>query len=65
MPLISAGEVRYEPRAELFPGVDRPRDKVHELGPGRPRQGNMEVCFHYSGVSTRRRNGGDVHLQEF
>jgi hypothetical protein len=25
MLLISAGEVRYEPLAELFPGVDRPR----------------------------------------
>jgi hypothetical protein len=65
MLLISTSEVRYEPRAELFPGVDRPRGKVHEPSPGRPRQGNMEVCCHYGGVSTCCRNGGDIHLQEF
>jgi hypothetical protein len=34
MLLISAGEVRYEPRAELFPGVDRSRGEVHEPGLG-------------------------------
>jgi hypothetical protein len=65
MLLISADEVRYEPRAELFPGVDRPRGKVNEPSLGQPRQGNMEVCCHYGGVSTCRRNSGDVHLQEF
>jgi hypothetical protein len=50
--LISAGEVRCEPHAELFPGVDRSWGEVHELGPGWPRQGYMEVCCHYSSVST-------------
>jgi hypothetical protein len=25
----------------------------------------MKICCHYGGVSTRCRNGGDVHLQEF
>jgi hypothetical protein len=63
--LISAGEVHCEPRTELFLGVDRSRGEVHELGPGRPRQGYMEVCCHYSSVSTCCRNGGDVYLQEF
>jgi hypothetical protein len=50
--LVSAGEVRCEPRVELFLGVDRSRGKVHEPSPGWPRQGNMEVCRHYGGVST-------------
>jgi hypothetical protein len=35
MLLISAGEVCYEPRIELFPGVDRSWGEVHELGLGR------------------------------
>jgi hypothetical protein len=65
MLLISAGEVRYEPRAELFLGVDRSWGKVHEPSPGRPRQGNMEVYRHYGGVSTGCRNGSDLNLQEF
>jgi hypothetical protein len=25
----------------------------------------MKICCHYGGVSTRCRNGGDIHLQEF
>jgi hypothetical protein len=65
MLLISTGEVRCEPRTELFPGVYRSQGEVHESGPGRPRQGYMEVCCHYSSVSTCCRNGGDVYLQEF
>jgi hypothetical protein len=65
MLLVSTGEVRYEPHAELFLGVDRPRGKVHEPSPGQPRQGNMEVCRHYGGVSTGCRNGGDINLREF
>ena len=36
MLLVSAGEVRREPRTELFPGVDRSWGKVHEPSPGRP-----------------------------
>jgi hypothetical protein len=50
---------------ELFLGVDRPRGKVHEPGPGRPGHGYMEVACHHNGVSTSCRNGGDVYLQEF
>jgi hypothetical protein len=65
MLLISTSEVRCEPRTELFLGVDRSWGEVHELGPGRPRQGYMEVCFHYNSVSTCCRNSGDVYLQEF
>jgi hypothetical protein len=65
MLLISAGEVRCEPRTELFPGVDRTWGEVHEPGLGQPRQGYMEVCCHYSSVSTCCRNSGDVYLQEF
>jgi hypothetical protein len=65
MLLISTSEVHSEPRTELFPGVDRPRGKVHEPGPGRPGQGYMEVACHHSSVSTSCRNGGDVDLQEF
>jgi hypothetical protein len=65
MLLISAGEVRCEPRVELFSGVDRSWGEVHEPGPDWPRQGYMEVCCHYGSVSTCCRNSGDVHLQEF
>jgi hypothetical protein len=63
--LVSAGEVRCEPRAELFLGVDRSWGKVHEPSPSWPRQGNMEVCCHHGGVSTYCRDGSDVNLQEF
>jgi hypothetical protein len=65
MLLISAGEVRCEPRAELFPEVYRSWGEVHEPSPGWPTQGYMKVCCHYSSVSTCCRNGGDVYLQEF
>jgi hypothetical protein len=63
MLLISDGEVRYEPRVEIFLGVDRSWGKVHEPSPGWPTQGYMEVCRHYSGVSTYGHNGGDINLQ--
>jgi hypothetical protein len=65
MLLISAGEVRYEPRVELFLGVDRSWGKVHEPSLGWPRQGYMEVRCHHSSVSTCCRDGDDVYLQEF
>jgi hypothetical protein len=65
MLLISTGKVCCEQCTELFPGVDRPRGEVHELGPGRPGQDYMEVACHYDSVSTSCRNGGDVDLQEF
>jgi hypothetical protein len=60
MLLISTSEVRSEPRTELFLGVDRSWGEVHEPGPGRPRQGYMEVCCHYISVSTCCRNSADV-----
>jgi hypothetical protein len=62
--LVSACEVHDEPRAELFPGVDGSWGEVHELSPGRSRQGDMKIRCHHSGVSTCCRDGGDVHLQE-
>jgi hypothetical protein len=62
--LVSTCEVRNEPHAELFPGVDSPWGEVHELGLGRSRQGNMKICRHHSGVSTCCCDSGDVHLQE-
>jgi hypothetical protein len=65
MLLVSTGEVRCEPHTELFLGVHRPWGKVHELGPGRPGQGYMEVARHHDSVSTSCRNSGDVDLQEF
>jgi hypothetical protein len=65
MLLISTGKVRCEPCTELFSGVDGPRGKVHEPGPGWPSQGYIEVARHYYSVSTSCRNGGDVDLQEF
>jgi hypothetical protein len=63
--LVSIGEVCHEPRAELFLGVDRPWGKVHEPSPGGPRQGDMKICRHHSGLSTYCCDSGDVHLQEF
>jgi hypothetical protein len=62
--LVSTGEVRNEPCVELFPGVDRPWDEVHEPSPGRTRQGDMKICCHHSGVPTSRCDSGDIHLQE-
>jgi hypothetical protein len=37
MSLISTGEVRYKPLAELFPGVYLSWGKIHEPSPGRAR----------------------------
>jgi hypothetical protein len=63
--LISTGKVCCEPCIELFLGVDGSRGQVHELGPGWPGQGYMEVARHHSSVSTSCHNGGDVNLQKF
>jgi hypothetical protein len=63
--LVSAGEVRCEPRTELFPGVDRSWGKVHEPSPGGPRQGDMKICCHHNSVSTCCCDRGDVNLQKF
>jgi hypothetical protein len=43
MLLASASEVRHEPRAELFPGVDGSWGLVHEPSPGWPIQGEREI----------------------
>jgi hypothetical protein len=45
--LVSAGEVRYEPRTEILPGVDLSWGNIHEPSPGRPRQGDMKICCHH------------------
>ena len=63
--LVGTGEVRGELRAELTPGVDGPRGKVHEPSLGWPGQGYVEVTCHNSVVNPRSRDGGDVDLQEF
>jgi hypothetical protein len=52
MLLVSAGEVRHEPCAELSPGVYGPWGLVHEPSSGWPRQGYMEVSCHYGGAPT-------------
>jgi len=64
MLLVCTGEVRCEPRTELFSGLDRPRCEVHEPGLGWPRQGYMKVACHDGVVTTSRCDGGNVHLQE-
>jgi hypothetical protein len=63
--LVTAGEVRCEPRAELFPGIDSSWGKIHEPSSGRPRQGDMKICGHHSSVSTCCCDSGDIHLQKF
>jgi hypothetical protein len=65
MLLASAGKVRHKPHTELFSGVDGSWGLVHEPSPGWSRQGYMEVGRHHGGVSSCRRNGGDINLQEF
>jgi hypothetical protein len=60
--LRSTVKVRCEPCTELLPGVDGSWGQVHELGPGRPDQGYMEIGHHHSSVSTSYRNGGDINL---
>jgi hypothetical protein len=65
MLLIRAGEVCCELHAELSPGLDGSRSEVHEPSPGWPGQGYMKVTCHDSIITTSRRDGGDVDLQEF
>jgi hypothetical protein len=45
-PGVSALKVGRELAAQLWPGVEGPLGKVHEIGPGRPGQGNREVVGH-------------------
>jgi hypothetical protein len=63
--LIRTGKVCRELCAQLTPGSDRSLGKVHELGPGWPDQGYMEVTCHDGVVTSSRRDGGDIDLQEF
>jgi hypothetical protein len=65
MLLVRASEVRCELRAELTLGLDGSRSEVHEPCPGWPGQSYMKVTCHYSIVTPSRRDGGDIHLQEF
>jgi hypothetical protein len=63
--LIRTGKVCRELCAQLTPGLNRPRSEIHEPSPGRPGQGYMEITCHNGFVTSRRRDGGDVDLQEF
>ena len=65
MLLVRTGEVRSEPRAELLPGLNRPRSKVREPTLGWPGQGYMKVARHDGVVTTSCCDGSNVHLQEF
>jgi hypothetical protein len=65
MLLVRAGEVHHELCAELSPGLDGSWREVHEPSLGWLGQGYMKVTCHDSIVTTRRRDGGDVDLQEF
>jgi len=60
--LISAGEVRDEPRTELLLGLNRPGGEVHEPSLGWPGQGYMKVARHDGVVAVSRRDGGAVDL---
>jgi hypothetical protein len=63
--LIRTGKVCHKLCAQLAPGLDGSRSKVHELGPGWPGQGYMKVTCHDGVVTSSCRDGGDVDLQEF
>jgi hypothetical protein len=45
-PGVSALKLSRELAAQLWPGVEGSLGQVHELGPGRPGQGNREVVGH-------------------
>jgi hypothetical protein len=63
--LVHTGKICRELCAKLTPGLDGSRSKVHELGLGWPGQGYMKVTCHNGIVTSDRRYGGDVDLQEF
>jgi hypothetical protein len=65
MLLIRTGKIYRELCAQLPLGSDGSRSKVHEPGPGWPGQGYMKVTCHDDVVTSSRRDGGDVDLQEF
>jgi len=65
MLLVRTSEVRREPRTELFPGLNRPRSKVHEPSSDWPGQGYMKVARHDGVVTSSCCDGGNVPLQEF
>jgi hypothetical protein len=64
MLLVRTGKICRELCAELTPGLDGSRSRVHEPGPGWPGQGYMKVTCHDGIVTSSRRDGGDVDLQE-
>jgi hypothetical protein len=64
MLLVRTGKICCKLCAELTPGLDGPWGKIHELGPGWPGQGYMKVTCHDGAVTSSRRDGGDVDLQE-
>jgi hypothetical protein len=63
--LVRTGKICRELCAELTPGLDGSRRKVHEPSPGWPGQGYMKVTCHDGVVTSGRRDSGDVDLQEF
>jgi hypothetical protein len=64
MLLVRTGKICRELCAELIPGLDGSRSKVHEPSPGWPGQGYMKVTCHDGVVTSSRRDGGNVDLQE-
>jgi hypothetical protein len=64
MLLVRTGKIYRKLCAELTPGLDGSRSKVHEPGPGWLGQDYMKVTCHDSVVTSSRRDGGDVDLQE-
>jgi hypothetical protein len=65
MLLERTGEVRRKLCTELTPGSEGSRSEVHKPSPGWPGQGYMKVTCHDGVVTSGRRDGGDVDLQEF
>jgi hypothetical protein len=62
---VCTGKICRKLCAELTPGSDGSRSKVHEPGPGWPGQGYMKVTCHDGFVTSSRCNSGDVNQQEF
>jgi hypothetical protein len=65
MLLVRTGKICRKLCAELIPGLDGPRSEVHEPSPGWPSQSYMKVTCYDGFVTSSRRNGGDIDLQEF
>jgi hypothetical protein len=63
--LVCTGKICRKLCAELTPESDGSRSKVHEPGPGWSDQGYMKLTCHNGVVTSGRRDGGDIDLQEF